>query len=316
MQFGHIKRLLKAVLPADGSAAPVALVTAPFGPLSGPSIQLGLLKAILARHGFPATVYYLNLPFARLIAFPRYAIMARRSIIEEWIFSEAAFGPRDDDMHYFREIPQVDKHLRDLGWTRKNLLELKRKVVPQYVRACIEAIPWHRHSIVGFSSVFQQNAASLAISRAIKERFPEIKVVMGGANYDGEMGVEYTRAFPWIDYAVIGEGDEIFPKLAGALLAGEQVPLRPGVAIRSRNGTQGAAEPKTTIPIVSNPLGEFKAKGNGNGDVAFLGPAPMVMDLTSSPPPDYDEYFETGKRLNLFGKWGGGDNIFLLFESS
>ena len=34
-----------------------------------------------------------------------------------------------------------------------------------------------------------------------------MKIVFGGANYDGEMGMEYFRAFPFIDYVVVGEGE-------------------------------------------------------------------------------------------------------------
>ena len=72
---------------------------------------------------------------------------------------------------------------------------------------------WGRYSVVGFSSTFQQNVASLALARRIKERFPMVKVVFGGANFEGEMGPEYVRAFPFIDYAVVGEGDMAFPAL-------------------------------------------------------------------------------------------------------
>ena len=281
-------RLIKAALPSDGERAPVALVTAPFGSILSPSIQLGLLKAILGQHGIPATVYYLNIPFARLIGYARYKMLSefRDLLLGEWIFSEAAFGPQQDDKIFFREFPKVAKILKELGWKRKHLIELKTKIAPRYIQVCAELIPWQRHSVVGFSSTFQQNTASLALARNIKERFPNIKVVMGGANFDGEMGVEYARAFPWIDYAVIGEGDEIFPKLAGAIVAGEQVPLQPGLTVRSKTG------------------------------VAFFGPAPMVKDLKASPPPDYDEYFEVGNRLSLLRGWEGAKYVRLPFESS
>jgi ribosomal peptide maturation radical SAM protein 1 len=281
-------RYIRAVLPKGSQPAPVALVTAPFGPIEQPSIQLGLLKAILGRHGIPATLYYLNLPFARLIGYPAYHLLTdvHRMLLGEWIFSQAAFGSRRDDKDFFGEYPEITKLLKDLRWTRSSLLELKRKIAPQYVRACARIVPWDRHSIVGFSSTFQQNTASFALGRVIKERFPQIQIAMGGANFDGEMGVEYARAFPWIDYAVIGEGDEVFPQLVKQLLAGQAVQLQPGIAMRS------------------------------GAKVAFLGPAPMVKDLSSSPPPDYDEYFETGKRLDLFCRWDRAKYIRLPFESS
>jgi len=277
-----------AVLPKESHPAPVALVTAPFGPIELPSIQVGLLKAILAQHRIPATVYYLNLSFARLIGFSAYSILAdvHRTLLGDWVFSEAAFGSQQNDKLFFEEYPEITALLKNLGWTRTKLLELKRKVAPQYVGACASIIPWHRHSIVGFSSTFQQNTASFALGRVIKERFPQTKIVMGGANFDSVMGLEFARAFPWIDYAVIGEGDEVFPQLVKQLLSGQPVTLQPGIAIRS------------------------------GAKVAFPGPAPTVKDLSSSPTPDYDEYFETARRLDLFRKWDRAKYIRLPFESS
>ncbi len=286
--LGTPGRYVRALLPKQSQPTALALVTAPFAPIELPSIQLGLLKAILGREDIPATVYYLNLSFARLLGYSAYVTLSdvHRMLLGEWIFSEAAFGPRRDDQRFFREYPEVAGLLQEIGWTPADLLELKRKIAPQYVRACATIVPWHRHSIVGFSSTFHQNTASLALSRAIKERFPQIQIVMGGANFHGEMGAEYARAFPWIDYAVIGEGDEVFPQLVKQLLAGQKVQLQPGIAMRS------------------------------GAKVACLGPAPMVEDLSSSPPPDYDDYFETGRRLDLFRKWDGANYIRLPFEGS
>lgn len=314
----QLRWLLKAVLPVPERAAPVALVTAPFGPLDTPSIQLGLLKAILAHHGIEATVYYLNLPFARLIDYDRYAFLSgfHAILLGEWIFSQADFGPTGDDTIFFREFPEAVKELKCLGLSRRDLLGLKRVVAPQYVEACVEMVPWHQHAIVGFTSTFQQNVASLAIARALKTRFPHITVVMGGANFSDEMGVECARAFPWIDYAVVGEGDEVFPQLVRQLLDGQPVRPQPGLVMRLRSSpeTHGVEKQSATIPILANILGG----PGGNGCVAYLGPSPMMKDLTSSPPPDYDEYFETGKRLNLFQKWQDAEyrRISLPFESS
>ena len=53
----------------------------------------------------------------------------------------------------------------------------------------------------------------LALARRIKEAYPHVRTVFGGANFDDEMGPEYVRTLPWVDYAVIGEGDEVFPAL-------------------------------------------------------------------------------------------------------
>ena len=229
-----VEELTRTVVPVSSSDAPIALVNMPFWSTVTPSIQLGVLKAVLAQRNIPATVYYLNLPLARIIGYAPYNIVAnvRSILLGEWLFSQAAFGPVQDDDQFLEEFaPTIAILKQQLGWTEHDLLDIKQRIVPAYIEACLEAIPWGKHSIVGFTSTFQQNTASLALARLLKEHLPGIKVVMGGANFDDEMGVEQIRAFHWIDYAVIGEGDVVFPKLVEELLSNQSVQPRPNRVI-------------------------------------------------------------------------------------
>ena len=42
-------------------------------------------------------------------------------------------------------------------------------------------------------------------------------IVFGGANCEGEMGVQMIRSFPWIDYVCCGEADHSFVALVEQL---------------------------------------------------------------------------------------------------
>ena len=284
-----IQELVAAVAAETNTETKVALVVMPFWSSYSPSIQLGLLKSILGQAGIPTVVHYLNLPFARLIGYQLYHALSevRGFRLGDWIFSQAAFGQRSDDEEFVREFsPQINEVLSVAKWTERDLLELKRVLVPEFIEACLGGIPWEQYSVIGFTSTFQQNTACLALARLVKKKFPHSSVVMGGANFEGEMGVEQMRAFPWLDYAVIGEGDLVFPLLVRELLSNSPVEPRLGIALR---------------------------KGDS---VVFKGPAPMVSDLTKSPVPNYDEYFYTGNKLRLFSEWDGAQDIRLPFESS
>jgi radical SAM superfamily enzyme YgiQ (UPF0313 family) len=46
------------------------------------------------------------------------------------------------------------------------------------------------------------------------------------------MGLEYFRAFSFIDHVVVGEGEVAFPALAHQVLAGRSTECPPGVAFR------------------------------------------------------------------------------------
>ncbi len=85
--------------------------------------------------------------------------------------------------------------------------------MPAFLDECMDAFDMARYDVVGFTTTFEQNLASLSLARMVKERYPEKVVVFGGANCDGVMGVELHRSFPWIDYVVSGEADLVFPRL-------------------------------------------------------------------------------------------------------
>ena len=44
----------------------------------------------------------------------------------------------------------------------------------------------------------------------LKQRAPDIKIILGGANCDGAMGEALLRGFPWIDAVVRGEAEPVF----------------------------------------------------------------------------------------------------------
>ena len=141
------------------------------------------------------------------------------------------------------------------------------------------------YSVVGFTSTFEQNVAALALARRIKEEHPAVLTVFGGANFDGDMGPEFTRVFPFIDYAVSGEGDDVLPALVARIGRGESGAGLPGVTARS-------------------------------GDGLLTGPPPrQVAVMDALPDPDFDDYFTTLFRLGRERVLGDAPPR-LLFESS
>src|SRR6516165_9843126 len=81
------------------SAWPVVLVSMPFMDPDRPSIQLGLLKAITARYGFPVRTYHAYLDFAVQIGVEYYKLLCqhRGTLVGDWLFSLEAFGDAAPD---------------------------------------------------------------------------------------------------------------------------------------------------------------------------------------------------------------------------
>lgn len=217
----------------------VAFVNAPFASVCSPSIQLGLLKAECEAAGIAADNIYLNVEFAAVIGLPLYEGLnyARGAVAAEWIFGAAAFPS-------FRSAGLLRKHvpnfLNDLyrkpRTTWRELLKIRKHVATSFVREAAQRLS--QYDVIGFSSTFQQNVASLAIAREVKLVRADVITLFGGSNFEGPMGAAYCDAFDWIDYAVSGEADDIIVPLLSDLLAKGCTAPRPGLISRDRTETQ------------------------------------------------------------------------------
>ncbi len=264
----------------------VALVTMPFGYSKFPSIQLGTLSRVLKNHGIGARSYHFNLLFAHRIGVPLYEVLCeKRGMIGEWLFSSILF--RDNPKH--AQYPDVFKPVfestaQEAGCSTGYLEEIAHGIAPQFLTELLTSYDWGQFKVVGFTSTFDQNVASLTLAKLIKELYPAVRIVFGGANFDGEMGLEYFRAFPWIDYVVVGEGEEVFPALAKNVLRGQENAPPSGVAFRK------------------------------DGDIRFQPNTTLFSDFPKVGPPDYDDYFDMVRELE--GQGSTGLNRILLYEGS
>ena len=251
---------------------PVALVSMPFVSARSPSIQLGLLKPLAESHGFPVETFHLNLELADQIGDERYELLCqfRGPLIGDWLFSVAAFGTDapDPDGALLEELGAdlpsglvaVDG---DRGWLRK----LRDDLIPLYLDRMVELVDWSRFSVVGFTSTFQQNAASFALASAVKRRWPHVTTLFGGANFEGDMGRELVRSIDAVDLAISGEADVAFGRLLVVLSEHGDPTSVPGV-LAARDGT------------------------------VVVGPEPSPFErLDELPVPDYQEFFDRAQRL-------------------
>lgn len=264
----------------------IALLTMPFGYSKFPSIQLGTLSRVLKNQGIGVMSYHFNLLFAQRIGLQLYEVLCeKRGMIGEWLFASMLF--RDNPKH--AEYPEAFKPVfestaREAGCSTSYLEEIARKIAPEFLTEIMVSYNWDQYKLVGFTSTFDQNVASLTLAKLIKELYPNVCIIFGGANFDGEMGLEYFRAFPWIDYVVVGEGEEVFPILAKKILQGVGGKFPPGVAYREGDKVQ--FQPNTKL----------------------------FSNFTKIGPPDYDDYFEMVRELE--GRGSTGLNRILLYEGS
>jgi len=271
------------------------LVSMPFMSPDLPSIQLGLLKAIGEQQGFEVQTLHANLDFAARIGAGYYRTLAnsRGPLIGDWLFSVAAFGTEapDPDGGLLDACAVELSHLAEHGaehesGSRDGLRRIRDHEVPALLDALVGGYPWHEVQVVGFTCTFQQTVASVALARRLKQHYPQLVTVFGGASFDGEMGRELVRSVECVDLSVSGEADTAFPALLGALAAGTDPAAVPGVIRRQ-----------------------------ADGQLVATAPAPPRDSLDELPVPDYHEYFERAGQLGLLPA-SPRDQVWLPFESA
>jgi ribosomal peptide maturation radical SAM protein 1 len=277
----------------------VLLVSMPFGPLFSPSLALSLLKGALAQRGIASRARYFSLDFAERIGQDFYCQIGTEGrpplvmLAGEWIFSGALFPPAPgSEDAYVAEILRKPAPATARGSARpvsdaqiRRILRARTEVEP-FLRDCLAEIVEARPRIVGFTSIFQQHLASLALARRVKEALPDTVIVLGGANGEGVMGAETVRQFPFVDAVVSGEGEVAFPEICERALAQRSFADVPGV--RTREG-------------VGREL-----------DSGCFSSAPTVAHMDDLPYPDFDDFFEQFEATPYSREWEAG----LFFETS
>lgn len=215
-----------------------------------------------------ATILYETLRFASLIGFDRYLRIANElptvHLVGEWIFAGAAFGQNDDrDEKYLAEHTPTAR-------LRADLLEC-RALADSYIDDALSRVMETEPLIVGFTSVFEQHVASLALARRIKDVRPETTIVMGGANCEGVMGRAVLDNFPYVDLVVSGEGEYPFRDLVDRVTRG-----------KSAAGITGVLSRRDLDPLAVR-----------SGD------RPTAIEMDDLPIPDYSDFFDDWASLEV-----------------
>jgi ribosomal peptide maturation radical SAM protein 1 len=266
----------------------VALVNMPWSRVDAPSIQCGLLQALTRRAGHHCDALYLNLEFAALLGGKLYSAISdmtgeRLHLLGEWLFAYAAFGEITRDDEYLAEFPETGETWQELsGQPVNDLMHLRRERIPEWLDEVAQRPIWSSFDVVGFSSTFLQNTASLALGRRLKDLRPETALVYGGANFDDVMGPEYLRALAWIDYVVSGEADVTFPELLNAIAAGEQGTIS-GVTRRGQPGPGPGQDRPVELDTIPTPdYQDYFTQLEATGRRELLDGRPVIMPIEFS----------------------------------
>lgn len=229
----------------------ITLVNMPWASVEYPSLACAILKATVNRTGnHRARVVDANLDFFdwmhRYVAagvrdYDFFSLESHFQGCGDWVFSSALYGDPEWRVAEFQEHRELDDE-------RKQLCLRLHRVVPEWVERYAAELIGTLGDLVGFTTTFQQNTAALALARALKELRPDVRVVLGGANCDGEQGAAWHRDFDFVDLVVRGEGEVVLPELLDHLDRGADLTGVPGLCWRDASGL-AIANPMTAAPL-------------------------------------------------------------------
>jgi len=246
----------------------VLLIQPPFGSIDMPSVGLSTLNAVLKHSHISSKIIYGNMIYARFIdhktpsLYHRMGLVQSTSLAGEWVFASEAFQSRvHKQQEYVKNYldPSVVVPMLGEKISFDELKEAKSKV-QEFINQLVQVILTSQPVIVGFSSLFQQTCASIAIAKALKEKDSKIVTVMGGGNCLEPMSnaiKEVTKGV--IDYIFEGEAEFEFLEFCKKILEGR------------------------------------KEEYNGKRVIRCQ----PVMELDLLPIPDYSDYFEQLKEYGI-----------------
>ncbi|ADO72608.1 RiPP maturation radical SAM C-methyltransferase [Stigmatella aurantiaca] len=278
----------------------VRFVVAPFLPEHQPALGVSTLVSVLQKEGIKASVQYLNVQFMRQIGWELYYYLSYATppeilagemaflpaspdlLLGEMVFAPALWGEAASNWEAYADLLtpllEVKQHTEGatsggarreqaLHWGKaREQIRALREDSPRIVRQWAQELLRDKPRVIGFTSTFQQNVASLALAKELRRLVPreELTIIMGGANCEADMGKAISDNFPFLDHVVSGEGEGVILDLVKGV-------LNPGT---------------------NRPQPRYVA-------------APQIENMDSLPMPDFDHYFQAikdmpmAKRANL-----------------
>jgi ribosomal peptide maturation radical SAM protein 1 len=242
----------------------------PFGPIRSPNLGISLLKSALERNGISVIVHYFSIRMAEEIGLENYDKINERLIrylIGEMLFSKYLFNKSFDWQTIFSDLIKPDfENKLDLDQIIQIVKDVENHI-PKFMENCLHDVTEQRPCLVGFSSSYQQNCASLLLAKKIKEEV-DLHIIFGGANCEGDMGYGLLKCFPMVDYVCSGDGDIPFIEF-----------------IKKFRNKQDTSKIRGILTRESTPL-----------EVAFTNP---TVDLDDLPLPDFEDFFCAIKKSEI-----------------
>lgn len=241
----------------------IHLVTMPWQPIELPSLQVGLLHALLDRtrpddevrefHGSLRWAEFLLERSKGALRPGDHVAVGSESIFDglgDWVFSGVLYNDPEWG------VAQLKEYAARRG-TDISTATAMRVHAAEFIEESADAILDEAPDVVGFTSTFMQNISSLALAAELKRRRPGLTVVFGGSNCDGPMGHALHRNHRFVDHVVRGEGEYALPALLTHIDAGTAPADVPGLCWWDGQESRANEESRRTVAPADIPSPDY-----------------------------------------------------------
>ena len=180
-----------------------------------PSASLSILKSFMLNKGFDAKVKYWNflfnpiLPLADENEETSEVILPFISIINDWHQNEKG------NLHCAELLAKALNKTDDI----KEQLEKSKNDIHKIIDTEVNRVDYENTLLLGFTSKFHQWIPAMVVSKAMKQKSPNTKIVIGGFG-SKEAALEAMKMNPHFDFATWGEGEYPLLELSKQLKEG------------------------------------------------------------------------------------------------
>jgi ribosomal peptide maturation radical SAM protein 1 len=241
----------------------ITLIQMPFGSLAQPALGLLQLQAVVKQrfgNRCDTEIIYISHDFATYLGMGLYTRITYAdsnlrfgpmSGLGDWFFRHVAFPELPDNTDEYRE--RFFSGADATGFVDIEAVLKPRPHVLTLLEAMIHKYDLLSADLIGFTSMFMQNTACIALARLLKQRAHAPRIVIGGPNCEGLMGQALADNVQYYDAVFSGPGLKSFPDYVHGCLEGRVESATTTRGILTRETRQ---VPRTATPVAHDHLGE------------------------------------------------------------
>ena len=216
----------------------------PWTSLTEPSLGLSILKSGLHSFGIECKVRHFNIFLLKYLKESTYHTIADIFAVNDFLFTKVF----EEDLSQFQK-----EHLKDISkqilqnnhfYNNKEydtpekvydlLLYLRNTIIPAFLDDCMSFIKEYNPTLVGFTCMYDQTIASLALANLINKWNPNTLLVFGGYSIYGSIGKQILTSFDFIDCIVSGPGEKCIVELAEVSVGKKSYKNIPNISYRDK----------------------------------------------------------------------------------